>query len=78
MADSAAEVNSGATSVEGLSASLSFTCAMTCPSVATTKARLDGVGRIARMMFWMPSSGTAPLSTPVVWPPRIIGVVNAT
>ncbi|MNL18818.1 hypothetical protein D3C87_1399820 [compost metagenome] len=78
MAVSAAAVNAGATSVDGFNASLSFTCEMTWPSAATTNARLDGVGRMARMMLWMPSSGTAPLSTPVVCPPRIIGAVKAT
>ena len=78
MLASTAGVRPAATSVDGLSASLSSTCEITWPSVASTNAVLEGVGRIALMTSLMPSSATAPLMAPVVSPARTIGAVKAT
>ncbi len=76
--DSASGVSATATSVTGLSISLASGCAITWPSRATTKARLDGVGCTAATTSRTPSSGTAPLSAPVASPLRISGAANDT
>ena len=75
---SVSALSDAATSVAGLSISLASGCAITWPSLATTKARLDGVGCTAATTSRTPSSGTAPEMAPVVSPLCTSGVANDT